>query len=90
MREAEAMSGRRYAIYLCGGDYNRLEPRRDCPNVLHDWPLPAGYVEASDVADARIRAQWSNKRCPDCGLHGWAPGNKRSSTRPVRVERLKQ
>lgn len=79
------MNRRRYAIYLCGGDYNHLEPRGDCPNVLHDWPLPAGYVDASEVAEARIAARWSNRKCPDCGLYGWAPGRQTPSAHAVRV-----
>lgn len=79
---------RQRATYLCGGDYDRLEPRRECQNALHDWPLPAGYVEASEVADARIQAQWSNRKCPDCGLYGWAPGNRRASTRPIQVSAI--
>lgn len=73
------------AIYICGGDFGRLESRGDCPNMLHDWPLPAGYVDASEVAAARIAAQWSNRRCPNCGLYGWAPGNQKPNTHPVRV-----
>lgn len=77
---------RKTQIYLCGGDFSRLEPRGDCPNALHDWPLPAGYVDASEVAEARMRARWSNQKCTACGLHGWAPGTKRpEGTRPVRV-----
>lgn len=76
------------AMYLCGGDFNNLDPRSECPNVLHDWPLPRGYVDASEVAGARIAAGWSNRRCPDCGLYGWAPGAKRgASTNPIQVQR---
>lgn len=76
---------RRYAIYLCGIDYGRLESRSECPNTLHDWPLPAGYCEASEVADARLAARWNNRKCPDCGLYGWAPGEQKPSTRAVHV-----
>lgn len=76
-----------HKTYICGGDYTRLDPRSDCPNTLHDWPLPAGYGDASEVAAARLRARWSNRRCPDCGLYGWAPGGKRPpGTNPVQVE----
>ncbi len=75
-----------YAIYLCGIDYGRLQIRGDCPNTLHDYPLPAGYVEASDVASARLRARWKNQKCPACGLYGWSPSATRpETTRPVRV-----
>lgn len=63
-------------IFICGGDYDRLKTRGDCPNVLHDWPLPAGYVEASEQANRRLqhRQGWKNARCPECGLYGWKPG----------------
>ena len=73
-------------IYLCGGDYGRLDPREPCPNALHDWPLPSGYVDAGMVAGARIAAGWGNNRCPDCHLYGWAPTLRRPpSTNPVQV-----
>lgn len=45
--------------------------RSDCPNSLHDHPLPDGYVEASEMAAKRLRKRWTQKRCPDCGLYGW-------------------
>jgi hypothetical protein len=77
---------RDYRTFLCGGYYERRQPRGDCPSTLHDWPLPSGYVEASEVADARLRARWANKKCPECGLYGWAPGNKRAGTHPVQVQ----
>ena len=73
------------AIYLCGGDYGRLQSRSDCPNTLHDWPLPAGYGESFEVAEARLRNRWRNKRCPNCGLYGWEPGEDKHGTNPVRV-----
>lgn len=76
---------RQYATYLCGGNYERLDRRSDCPNALHDWPLPAGYVEASEVAAARLAARWGNRKCADCGLHGWSPGAKKPATRPIKV-----
>lgn len=76
---------KQYAIYLCGGDYTRLDPRGDCPDTLHDWPLPAGYVDASAVADARIAARWGNRKCRRCGLYGWAPGRQTESTNAIRV-----
>jgi len=62
------------ATYICGED-TRPGPRNsDCPNALHDWPLPSGYIEAQDEARWRLRHQWSNKRCPECKLYGWMPG----------------
>lgn len=73
------------AIYICGGDYNHLKARGDCPDALHDWPLPEGYVDAGEVAGARLAARWSNRKCPQCGFHGWAPGRQSKSTNPVRV-----
>lgn len=73
-------------IFVCGGNYERLQARSGCPNVLHDFPLPDGYVEASEVADARLRARWRNPRCADCGLYGWVPSAATPpSTHPVRV-----
>lgn len=67
------------AIYLCGGDL-RPGPRGVCPDPVHDYPLPRGYVDASDVAHARLRRQWSNTRCPVCGLYGWRPGRINTET----------
>lgn len=73
------------AIYICGGDFDRLQDRATCPNTLHDYPLPAGYVDASEVADARIAARWGNHKCPDCGLYGWVPTRITASTNAIRV-----
>lgn len=64
---------RSYAVYLCGPDYSP-GPRDPCPNSLHDYPLPSGYIAAHDMAAARLRKRWSSVRCPDCGLYGWRPG----------------
>jgi hypothetical protein len=60
-------------VYLCGGNY-RPGPRGACPNVVHDWPLPAGYVDAATVAEGRLRRRWTNAQCDQCGLYGWIPG----------------
>lgn len=77
---------KQYKIFICGGDYTNLQAREDCPDSLHDWPLPDGYVEASEVAAARLRERWSNRKCRRCGLYGWAPCGKRpESTHPVHV-----
>lgn len=46
---------------------------RACMNSLHDYPLPNGYVAASDEADDRLATKWQNLKCPDCGLYGWKP-----------------
>jgi len=64
---------RRYAIHICGGDF-RPGPRDTCPDPVHDWPLPAGYVDSFEVADARLRRRWQNVPCPQCDLYGWRPG----------------
>ena len=61
--------------FLCGGNYALLEKRESCPNPLHDWPLPAGYIEAHEIAMKRLRKRWDNKRCPDCQLYGWRAGD---------------
>lgn len=77
---------RKKAIFICGGDYQHLENRSTCPNAVHDWPLPAGYSDASEVAGARLRNRWTNKRCPTCGLYGWIPSSSRSeATNPIQV-----
>jgi len=62
----------RYRTFICGGD-ERPGPRDACPNALHDYPLPAGYVDASVVAERRLRQRWRSARCPDCHLYGWVP-----------------
>ena len=55
--------------YLCSPNYDELEERVACPNRLHDWPLPAGYVTAGEVALSRVSQGWRQRRCPDCGLY---------------------
>lgn len=65
------------AVYICGGRFESLQDRGDCPNPLHDWPLPEGYVEASEVADSRLAHGWSNEQCPDCLIYGWVMGSFR-------------
>ena len=62
------------AIYICGGDL-RSGPRDDCPDRLHDYPLPSGYVDASEAAHRRLYKRWSQARCGRCGLYGWIPGD---------------
>lgn len=76
-----------YSTYICGGYYSNLDDRGDCPNALHDWPLPHGYVDASEVAGSRLSQGWSNWKCPECKLYGWAPGSRRpESTNPIEVK----
>jgi hypothetical protein len=58
---------------ICGGDL-RSGPRDECPDRLHDFPLPSGYVDASEAAERRMQRGWGNKRCARCGLYGWEPG----------------
>lgn len=60
-------------VFLCGGD-ETPGPRADCPNELHDWPLPAGYSDSHAVANRRLRNKWRTRKCPDCKLYGWEPG----------------
>ncbi len=76
---------RRDAVFVCGGDYSHLEPRNPCPDPLHDWPLPTGYVDAATVAASRIRRGWANVRCPRCGLYGWRAGRIDPAMEPVRI-----
>jgi len=61
-------------VFICGGDVSPGPRDSDCPNALHDWPLPSGYVDAAQVAASRLSRRWSNRRCARCGLYGWAPG----------------
>lgn len=63
----------RNQVYVCGGDY-RPGPRDVCPGAVHDWPLPVGYADAAEVAEARLRRRWAEARCDRCGLYGWVPG----------------
>jgi hypothetical protein len=80
-------SRRRYTTYVCGGDFANLDPRGDCPNAIHDWPLPLGYVDASEMAASRLSHGWSNTKCPECGLYGWGPGQfKGLAAESIRVE----
>lgn len=65
------------SLYICGGDF-RPGPRDNCPRALHNWPLPAGYVDAAEVAERRIRNGWKNRLCSACGLFGWVEGRKRA------------
>jgi hypothetical protein len=64
----------RDVVFLCGGYDRTAAPRDECPNRLHDWPLPSGYIEADDVARSRLGRGWKNRKCPDCRLYGWEPG----------------
>ena len=75
-------------IHLCIIDYDTLEDRGDCPNKLHDWPLPDDYVAAEEVARSRISQGWREQRCPECGLVGWTDPPKPmrgKAENPVRV-----
>lgn len=64
----------RYVTYLCGGDY-RPGPRDTCPDPVHDWPEPSGYVDSFEVASSRANRGWVSVRCPSgCGIYGWRPG----------------
>lgn len=45
----------------------------DCANAVHGYPLPSGYMAASDEAMWRLEHGWKNPACPECGLFGWKP-----------------
>jgi len=61
------------ATYLCGGDETPGARGTDCPDAVHDHPLPDGYMDASVVAGRRLAQGWSNQKCPRCGMYGWVP-----------------
>ena len=63
----------RYVAFLCGGDF-RPGQRSACPDSVHDWPEPDGYVDAFEVANSRLRRKWHSVPCPQCDLYGWRPG----------------
>lgn len=71
------MPSRENDVFICGIDMTP-ERRGDCPNVLHDWPLPSGFGAADETAHRRLRNGWRNLRCPECGLYGWVEGRKRA------------
>lgn len=73
------MTGATDVIYLCGGDL-RPGKRGDCPDDLHDFPLPSGYTDAAEEAASRLARGWVQRRCPQCRLYGWIPG--RSAGKP--------
>jgi len=68
--------------FICGLD-DRPGKRDECPDALHDWPLPNGYIEAGEVAGNRLYRKWSNVRCPRCGLYGWRPGQVNDGETPT-------
>lgn len=66
------------AVYICGGDETPGD-RDDCPDAVHDHPLPNGYVDASMVAARRLHTGWRNPTCKTCGIHGWIPPTGRET-----------
>lgn len=83
-------------IFICVSDPTP-GPRSACPNTLHDWPLPSGYVAAREVARSRLARGWASRKCPDCGLYGWVQGRPTplGDTRvpapaPLNLERVEQ
>lgn len=62
-----------YAIYLCGTGETPLAPRDECPNSLHDHPLPKNMLDEMVVAEERLETGWENPTCPDCKMGGWVP-----------------
>lgn len=61
------------ATYICSEDDHPGPRGTDCPNPLHDHPLPASYLGAAVDAGLRLREGWLNPRCPDCAQYGWTP-----------------
>jgi hypothetical protein len=80
---------RRDAVYLCGGDTTPGQ-RDACPDPLHDWPLPDGYVDAAEVAASRLYRRWANVKCPICGLYGWRPGRIEPGERPTLLDEARR
>lgn len=74
-----------YRVYLCGGDMRPGPRETDCPDPLHDFPLPSGYSEASEEANSRLNRGWNNTRCDRCGRYGWSPGQPRKGEQLTRV-----
>lgn len=50
-----------------------VERGTECPNALHDHPLPPAYLAAHFEADERLAAGWDNRECSDCNQFGWEP-----------------
>jgi hypothetical protein len=73
-----------YAIRLCGGDF-RPGARDTCPDELHDYPLPDGYVDAGEAAMSRLARGWVQRKCPRCRLYGWVPGRQAGKACDERV-----
>ncbi|WP_155289246.1 hypothetical protein [Rhodococcoides fascians] len=73
------------AVHICGGD-TRPGSRDKCRNTLHDWPLPSGYVDASEMAMSRLAQGWANIQCDECNIYGWRQGQMRGlAAESVRV-----
>lgn len=88
----EAMGETRilHPVFICGGESDTARQRdreNRCPSVLHDWPLPRGYVDAETEAMWRLRNGWRNPRCHDCEMFGWVAGKTTAEhvRRPVEV-----
>lgn len=58
---------------LCGGSEKPGPRDTDCPHSCHDYPLPAGYVDAHETAAHRLYKKWRSTKCPKCGIYGWIP-----------------
>lgn len=69
--------------FICGGDETPGPRGTTCDNVFHNYPLPSGYTDASEVAARRLRRGWKNPRCPDCGIYGWIPSLRDADTPEV-------
>lgn len=62
----------------------------DCPDPLHEHPLPSGYVAAANEADRRLYRGWKNLKCRRCGLYGWAPGRPLADESPAAAPAARQ
>ena len=72
------------SVYICGGNL-QSGTRDTCPDPLHDFPLPDGYVDAGEAAARRLRKRWSQQKCGQCGLYGWLPGQPTGDQCDARV-----
>lgn len=60
------------AVYICETTTEPGERGTDCPESLHNWPLPDEYLSAHEEASWRLRNGWSQgRRCGRCGFLGW-------------------
>lgn len=71
----------KYAIRICGGDYGLLDRRDPCASTLHNWPLPAGYVDAAEMAASRLAHGWETRSALTVAYTGGHPANLKAPRR---------